>query len=71
MMRLDNLIDLDFERTTHQYAASSLFSDSKIDIDGNPLALTMTNSDQNQRWFEVLLDGERLVDEAYRPSSFP
>ena len=71
MMRLDNLIDLDFERTTHQYAASArYFLDSKIDIDGNPLALTMTNSDQNQRWFEVLLDGERLVDEAYRRYAF-
>lgn len=67
MMRLDNLIDLDFERTQLQFAASaSYFLDSQIDIEGNILALTLANGDQNQSWYEVLLDGGRLVIEDYR-----
>ena len=65
--RLDSLIDLDFERTFRASAAvSRYFMDSKIAVDGNPLAIAMTNSDQDKQWFEILLDGSRMVDLAYR-----
>ena len=30
------------------------------------MGITTTNGDQNQRWFEVILDGSRLVDLHYR-----
>ena len=65
--RLDSFIDLDFERTFQASAAvSRYFMDSKIAVDGNPLALVVTNSDQYKQWFEIFLDGSRLVDLAYR-----
>ena len=65
--RLDSLIDLDFERTwLPSEAASRYFLDSQIDVEGNPLGLAVMNSDQDTRWFEILLDGRRLVDLDYR-----
>lgn len=64
--RLDNLIDLDFERTwDHSAAVSRYFLDSKIDVEGDPLGIVATNSDQNKLWFEILLDGERLIDHTH------
>ena len=69
--RLDGLIDLDFERTRDQSSASmSFFLDSTIDIDGNPLGITTTNFDQNQFWFEIILDGSRLEDRSYLRYAF-
>ena len=65
--RLDSLIDLDFERTwQNSEAVSRFFIDSRIEVEGNPLGLTVTNYDQHKRWFEILLDGSRLIDPAYR-----
>ena len=65
--RLDSLIDLDFERTWNQSAAvSRYFLDTKIDIEGHPLGITTTNIADNQLWFEIILDGTRLIDDAYR-----
>ena len=46
-------------------AVSRFFMDSKIAVDGNR-AVVMTNSDQYKQWFEIFLDGSRLVDMAYR-----
>ena len=61
-----NLIDLDFERTWDHFAAvSRYFLDSKIDVGGDPLGIVTTNSDQNILWFEILLDGERLIDHTH------
>ena len=65
--RLDSLIDLDFERVYDQsLAASRLYLDSKIEVDGNPLGMVLANGDENQRWFEIILDGSRLNDQSYR-----
>jgi serralysin len=65
--RLDSLIDLDFERTLDAASASTrYFHDSVFTIDGNPLGITTANGGPAERWFEVLLDGSRLTDEAYR-----
>ena len=69
--RLDRLVDLDFERTWDQLSASSrFFLDSIIDIEGNPLGIVTTNGDPSQRWFEILLDGSRLIDQPYRRYAF-
>ena len=69
--RLDSFLDLSFERTWGQStAASRFFLDSVMDIDGNPLGVVTTNAELNQRWFEIVLDGSRLVDEAYRRYAF-
>jgi len=65
--RLDTLIDLDFQRVATSSAASvRYFIDSSFEIDGNPLGITTTNGGPAQRWFEILLDGSRLPDSAYR-----
>lgn len=67
LTRLDSLIDLDFKRTWNPSEASTrYFLDSEIEVDGNPLGITTTNGDRNERWFEIILDGSRLVDQAYR-----
>ena len=65
--RLDSFIDLDFERTFQAFCGGiALFYGLKNCVDGNPLALVVTNSDQYKQWFEIFLDGSRLVDLAYR-----
>ena len=65
--KLDSLIDLDFERVFHHSeAVSRYFIDSIIDIGGNTLGITTTNGYQDRQWFEILLDGTKLVDLAYR-----
>ena len=65
--KLDRLIDLDFERVWDQSEASSrFFVDSVIELEGNPLGLVLANRDQNNHWFEILLDGSKLVDQSYR-----
>ena len=65
--RLDDLIDLDFERVWNQAEASSrFFIDSKIDIDAEVLGLTIANSDQTKAWFEIVLDGSLLTDQFYQ-----
>ena len=65
--KLDRLIDLDFKRTwTHLESASRLYIDSEIDVGGNQLGMVLTNGDYRQRWFEILIDGGKLTDQAYR-----
>lgn len=67
LQRLDRLIDLDFDRTSNASAAAvRYFHDSVFNIDGNPLGITIATGGPAERWFEVLLDGSRLTDQAYR-----
>ena len=67
LQRLDRLIDLDFERTDNASAAGMrYFHDSVFEITGNPLGITIATGGPAERWFEVLLDGSRLTDQAYR-----
>ena len=59
---LDTLVDISFERTWDQSAASMrFFLDSAIDIDGDPLGIITANGTSSQRWFEILLDGNKLM----------
>ena len=63
---MDSLIDLDFERVFHHSeAVARYFIDSIIDIGGNT-GITTTNGYQDRQWFEILLDGTKLVDLAHR-----
>ena len=63
---LDTLVDISFERTWDQSAASMrFFLDSEIDIDGDPLGIVTANGTSSQRWFEILLDGNKLTDQFY------
>ena len=67
LQRLDRLIDLDFERASSPSAAGvRYFHDSVFEITGNPLGITIATGGPPERWFEVLLDGSRLTDQAYR-----
>ena len=67
LQKLDRLIDLDFKRTWNpEEAASRFFLDSEIDIEGNPLGIVVTNYEKNKHWFEIILDGSRLIDKSYR-----
>lgn len=64
---LDDLLDLDFERSYDASSASMrYFHDSVFEIDGNPLGITTANGGPAERWFEILLDGSRLTDDLYR-----
>ena len=66
LQRLDRLIDLDFERTSNNSAAGvRYYHDSVFEIEGNPLGITVATGGPAERWFEVLLDGSRLTDQAY------
>ena len=71
LTRLDGLIDLDFGRIFKpSEAASRFFLDSIIEVDGDVLGMALANSDQNTHWFEIILDGSKLVDQPYRRYAF-
>ena len=65
--RLDNLIDLDFERDWNAHlTASRFFLDSTIEINGNPLGIAVANIKEGKLWYEIILNGGDLVDDYYR-----